>query len=260
MAELLELMARLRDPEGGCPWDRAQGFETIAPYTIEEAYEVADAIARGHREDLREELGDLLFQVVFHARLAEEEGAFGFAEVVDAIVDKMTRRHPHVFAGASVPDAQGQARDWEAHKALERRWRGAPAGTLAGVARGLPALKRAEKLQRRAARVGFDWTDARAVIPKLREEIGELEAALDAGDPPARLREELGDLLFTCVNLARHIGADPDRALREASSRFEDRFTAMEAEAGREGLSLESFDAAALEALWSRAKDTSPES
>jgi len=215
---LIEVMARLRDPKGGCPWDLEQTFDTIAPYTIEEAYEVADAIARGDRGQLKEELGDLLLQVAYHARMAEEEQAFAFEDVARAIADKMIRRHPHVFGGATVADAEAQTASWEAQKAAERAARADSASALDGVPLGMPALTRAEKLTKRAARVGFDWPHVDQVFDKMAEEIGELRREIAAGAPRARLEDELGDLLFCAANLARHLKIDPEHALRAANS------------------------------------------
>ena len=238
---LVAIMQRLRDPEHGCDWDVAQDFGTIAPYTIEEAYEVADAIARGDMADLKDELGDLLFQVVFHSRMAEEAGLFALPDVVASISDKMERRHPHVFGDS----AGGHEQHWERLKAVEREAKG-EAGALDGVAAGLPALLRAEKLQKRAARTGFDWPDSSGARAKIDEEIAEIEAAT-----PAERAEEVGDLLFAVVNWARHLGVDPEAALRLANAKFERRFKAMEAEAGAAfaGLALE-----AKEELWLSAK------
>jgi ATP diphosphatase len=239
---LVAIMARLRDPVHGCEWDRAQSFATIAPYTIEEAYEVADAIARNDVADLKDELGDLLLQVVFHSRIAEEAGQFALPDVVDAISEKMERRHPHIFGnGAATPG-------WEAIKAAERTARSSDgsAGALAGVALGLPALSRAEKLQKRAARVGFDWPDPSGPRAKIDEELLEIAEASDA-----KRAEEVGDLLFAVVNWARHLGVDAEAALRSANTKFERRFAAMEASAGASfpGMSLDE-----KEALWSAAK------
>ncbi|HEY3912363.1 MAG TPA: nucleoside triphosphate pyrophosphohydrolase [Stellaceae bacterium] len=256
---LLAIMARLRDPEGGCPWDREQNFATIAPYTIEEAYEVADAIARGDMAGLKDELGDLLFQVVFHARMAEEAGLFAFDEVAAAIADKMVRRHPHVFGDAEIASAAEQTRAWEEHKASERRARAAAAGTresvLDGVALALPALLRAAKIQARAARIGFDWAEARPVIAKLAEEIAELEAELDpdrdSGADPEKIEDEMGDILFAAANLARKLDLDPEAALRRATAKFERRFRAVEAIAAERGIGA---DLDALEALWQQVK------
>jgi ATP diphosphatase len=248
VARLVEIMRRLRDPATGCPWDIVQTFDTIAPYTIEEAYEVADAIARGDHGDLKDELGDLLLQVVYHARMAEEAGSFGFDDVVRAICDKMVRRHPHVFGDESRDKSpERQTADWERIKAAERAGRPDSASALDGVAAGLPALTRAVKLQNRAARVGFDWPDAGHVTAKIAEEASELAEAADNGDP-AHLREEYGDLMFVMANLARHLGIDPESALREANLKFSRRFRAVEsvlAEGGRtaSGSTLEEIDA-----------------
>ena len=261
--ELLGIMARLRDPERGCPWDVEQTFATIAPYTIGEAYEVADAIDRGDMADLRDELGDLLLQVVFHARMAEEQGAFGFDGVVAAIVDKMVRRHPHVFAGAErEADGTAQLREWEALKRGEREAAGkGDDSALAGIARGLPEWQRAIKLQKRAATVGFDWPGPEPVIAKLHEEIEEARAefaavAADPGDAAAqdRLEDEIGDLLFVCANLARHARVDPGTALRRANAKFERRFRAMETLAAEDGVQLKDLSLDAQEAYWVRAK------
>jgi ATP diphosphatase len=251
---LLAIMARLRDPARGCPWDLQQDFASIAPYTIEEAYEVADAIARGDMDDLRDELGDLLLQVVYHARLAEEAGAFGFADVARGIADKMVRRHPHVF-GAEGRDktAADQTRDWEAIKAAERAARPAAASALDGVALGLPALTRAVKLQDRAARVGFDWPDAGAVLDKIAEETAELVEAASAGDA-ARVAEEYGDLMFVMANLARHLRLDPEAALRAANAKFGRRFGEVEAALRRDGRTPDQSDLAEMDALWNAAK------
>ena len=266
MGALLALMARLRDPERGCPWDRAQTFATIAPYTIEEAYEVADAIEHGDREHLREELGDLLFQVVFHARMAEEHGWFDFSEIANGIREKLVRRHPHLFAGATLAP-QDLMRVWEEQKAQERaaaqaRSSATGAGTvLAGVPRALPALTRAAKLGRRAARVGFDWPDARAVRAKVLEEIHEVDDALASTTGPAErapgsqeLSGELGDLLFTVVNWSRHLHIDAEAALRAANDKFERRFAHMESLARARGLGLARLSAAEWDALWNEAK------
>jgi len=241
VGRIVAIMARLRDPQRGCEWDSVQTFATIAPYTIEEAYEVADAIARGDMADLKDEMGDLLLQVVFHSRIAEEAGLFDLRDVVDAISDKMERRHPHIFGDAEI----GGHHLWEQVKAAERREKAGQSGALAGVALGLPALARAEKLQKRAARVGFDWPDATGPRAKIDEELAEVEAASDA----ERL-EEVGDLLFSVVNWARHLGVDPEAALRAANAKFEHRFAVMETED-------ESFAERSLaeqEAAWVRAK------
>jgi ATP diphosphatase len=250
IARLVAIMARLRDPERGCPWDLEQDFDSIAPYTIEEAYEVADAIARRDMGELEGELGDLLLQVVYHARMAEEAGAFGFADVVRGIADKMVRRHPHVFGTESrEKSAEEQTADWERIKAGER----AAKGALAGVAAGLPALTRAVKLQNRAARVGFDWPDAGAVLDKIAEETAELVEARDAGDS-GRLAEEYGDLMFVMANLARHLGLDPEAALRAANAKFTRRFAAVEAALAAEGRTPAQSTLPEMDALWDRAK------
>jgi ATP diphosphatase len=252
VARLIAIMARLRDPERGCPWDLEQDFDSIAPYTIEEAYEVADAIARRDMGELEGELGDLLLQVVYHARMAEEAGAFGFDDVVRGIADKMVRRHPHVFGGASRDkSAEEQTADWERIKAGERAARAE--GALAGVAAGLPALTRAVKLQNRAARVGFDWPDAGAVLDKIAEEAAELVEARDAGDE-ARLAEEYGDLMFVMANLARHLELDPEAALRAANAKFTRRFQAIEAALAAEGRTAAQSMLAEMDALWDGAK------
>ncbi|MEG3175187.1 nucleoside triphosphate pyrophosphohydrolase [Sphingomonas sp. RB3P16] len=241
IARLVAIMARLRDPETGCEWDVAQDFASIAPYTLEEAYEVADAIARDDMADLKDELGDLLLQVVFHSRIAEEAGHFALPDVVAAISDKMERRHPHIFGDA----VNGGHQRWEQIKAEERAAKGA-GGALDGVAVGLPALLRAEKLQKRAARTGFDWPDAAGARAKISEEIAEVEAAATQDER----EDEIGDLLFSVVNWARKLGVDPEAALRRGNGKFESRFKAMEqADAGFDALSLE-----AKEALWQRVK------
>jgi len=253
---LLAIMARLRDPKRGCPWDREQTFATIAPYTIEEAYEVADAIARGDMADLKDELGDLLFQVVFHARMAEDDGHFAFADVAAVISDKMVRRHPHVFGEVEIRDAAQQTEAWEAHKAEEReaKRRDAGGGALAGVPLALPALLRAEKLGKRAARVGFDWPEAGAVLEKVREEVGEISAAMKDGESAERIGAEIGDLLFAAAQLARHFKLDPETALREANARFERRFGYVEKKLAERGRAPADADLDELEALWGEAK------
>lgn len=245
--ELIQVMARLRDPQQGCPWDREQTFATIAPYTLEEAYEVADAIARDDMAELRDELGDLLFQVVFHAQMAREAGQFDFNDVVRAIVDKMVRRHPHVFADVQVADAAEQTARWEAQKAAERAARAQQEShsVLDGVAVALPALVRAEKMQKRAARAGFDWPDIQGPLAKVREEIDEVAAELQAGAAQDKVAAEIGDLLFAVVNLARHAKVDAEAALREATLKFERRFRAVEAGLGKplHEATLEEMDA-----------------
>ncbi len=242
VARLLAIMARLRDPVSGCEWDSIQTFATIAPYTIEEAYEVADAIARGDLADLKDELGDLLLQVVFHARMAEEQGSFDFQDVATAISDKMERRHPHLFGQA----AEGGHHLWEQIKAEERAAK-ADDGALAGIALALPALKRAEKIQKRAARVGFDWPDADGPRAKIDEELAEIAQAESDEDRAA----EIGDLLFSAVNYARHLGVDPEAALRDANARFERRFRKMEEIIDKP---MKDMDLDQLESLWQTAK------
>ena len=257
---LRAIMAQLRDPERGCPWDVKQDFASVAPYTIEEAYEVADAIDRGDRADLCEELGDLLLQVVFHARMAEEEGSFSFDDVAAGICDKMVRRHPHVFADAKVRDAAEQTRLWEAHKRAEKEASGAAPDTsaLAGVAAGLPEWMRALKLQKRAASVGFEWPVIAPVLDKLHEEVEEVRAEWMAGSDPARMLDEVGDVLFVAVNIARHARVDPSAALRHANAKFERRFRAMEHAAGERGTTLSALDLAAQSQLWLDAKMDEP--
>jgi MazG family protein len=255
LARLLEIMARLRDPQGGCPWDREQNFSTIAPYTIEEAYEVADAIARRDPDALKDELGDLLFQVVFHARMAEEAGMFAFDDVALAIADKMERRHPHVFGAAEVASVAAQNEAGEAHKAAERRDRalakGAPGSVLDGVAHALPALLRADKIQKRAARIGFDWPDARPVFDKLKEEVAELETEFQKPAERRALEDEMGDILFAAANLARKLDIDPEAALRHATAKFERRFRRLETLAAEHAVGS---DLDSLEALWQQVK------
>jgi ATP diphosphatase len=263
ISRLLDIMAMLRTPGSGCPWDLEQNFATIAPYTIEEAYEVADAIARGDLADLKDELGDLLLQVVFHARMAEEQNAFSFDDVVEAINAKMIRRHPHVFAdkdGRLTPaDVKGA---WDRVKAEEKAERAASGpreetahkSLLSGVKAGQPALARAMELQRKASTVGFDWNDPSAVLHKIREEADEIEAALDHGDAD-QLAEETGDLLFALVNLARHVGADPEQALRGTNAKFERRFGYIERALAAQGRSLDGASLAEMDALWNEAKE-----
>ena len=252
LRRLLDIMVALRDPAGGCPWDQQQDFASIAPYTIEEAYEVADAIARRDFDALPDELGDLLLQVVYHARMAEEAGHFGFADVARAIADKMIRRHPHVFGDAAARDAGAQTAAWEALKSAERAAR-RETGALAGVPTALPALVRAAKLTARAARVGFDWPDAAAVLEKLDEEVAELRAELDQADP-ARLTDEVGDLLFVLANLARKLKLDPEACLRHANRKFVHRFQAMERQAESEGSTLSDLSLEEMEAIWQLVK------
>ncbi len=260
LRRLLNIMAALRDPDHGCPWDKQQSFDTIAPYTIEEAYEVADAIARRDLASLPDELGDLLFQVVYHARMAEEAGLFGFADVARTIADKMVRRHPHVFPrvkpqgrlDAAMRDAAMQTAAWEEQKSAERATRD-ETGTLAGVPAGLPALSRAAKLTARAARVGFDWPDAEAVLAKLDEEVAELRAELPAAAPD-RLADELGDLLFVLANLARKLDLDPETCLRQANLKFCNRFNKMEQISEIIGKTLAEMSLEDMEKLWQKVK------
>ena len=253
---LLAIMAALRDPARGCPWDREQTWATIAPHTLEEAYELADAIGRGDVAHVRDELGDLLFQVVFQARIAEEQGLFDFDAVVAAISDKLERRHPHVFGTAMVGSAAEQTRAWEEHKAAERRAAGGSAATLDGIALGLPALTRAAKLGRRAAGVGFDWSKATDVLAKVDEECTELRGALDEGRASA-VEEELGDLLFSLAQFARHAGVDPETALRAANAKFERRFRRMESWLAEQGRLPGDATPDELESLWVKAKQES---
>jgi nucleoside triphosphate diphosphatase len=270
IARLIEIMAALRTPGSGCPWDLEQSFATIAPYTIEEAYEVADAVARGNLHDLKDELGDLLLQVVFHARMAEEDGAFDFAGVVEAITTKLVRRHPHVFGDAKDLSPQAVKGLWEEIKAAEKAERGTargedgaasqPSATLAGVPVALPALTRALKLQAKAGRVGFDWNDPRAVLAKIREEADEIEAEIAGPDGSgaesrhAAVQEEVGDLLFAVVNLARHLDVDPETALRGTNDKFTRRFAAIEAALEARGKAPQDSTLAEMDALWNDAK------
>ena len=255
---LIAVMARLRDPDGGCPWDLEQDFSTIAPHTIEEAYEVADAIQRGDMAELRDEVGDLLFQVVYYAQMARERGEFDFEAVAGGIADKMIRRHPHVFGDVTVETSREMTERWEAQKAEERARKaaadGRPASVLDGVIAGLPALSRALKLQRRAARVGFDWTRPKEILDKIEEEIGELRAEIDAGGTPDRIEDEIGDLAFALVNLARRLEVDPDSALRRTNGKFERRFRRIEVWLAEDGRGPKDTGLEELEALWQRAK------
>jgi len=258
MERLLAVMARLRNPDGGCPWDLEQNFATIVPYTIEEAYEVADAIERRDMAALKDELGDLLLQVVFHAQMAREAGSFDFEAVAAAIAEKMIRRHPHVFGDVSIKTADAQTAAWEDHKENERRAKasaeGRAASLLDGVAAGLPALMRAIKLQRRAARVGFDWPNAADVFVKIDEELAEIKSEIDNAGPPERIQDEIGDLLFAVVNLARHLEVDPEAALRHANGKFERRFRQVEDQLAAAGRNPADASLDELEALWQRAK------
>jgi MazG family protein len=253
--DLLRVMARLRDPDSGCPWDREQTFATIAPYTIEEAYEVADAIARDDLDGLKDELGDLLLQVVYHARMAEEDGRFAFADVVDAITAKMIRRHPHVFADTSLREGFEKSGAWERIKAEEKAARGSGAGSLLDdVPVALPALSRAVKLQSRAARVGFDWPSLAPVLEKAEEELDELKVAIGDKDDANKIREEFGDLLFVMANVARHLGVDPEAALRGANAKFVRRFAHIEARLRADGRSPEQSTLEEMDQLWDEAK------
>jgi ATP diphosphatase len=253
---LLAIMARLRDPVAGCPWDLEQDFPTIVPHTIEEAYEVADAIERGQMEELKSELGDLLFQVVFYAQMARERGLYGFDDIVRALNDKMVRRHPHVFADGAIDSAGAQTVAWEEQKAGERAAaaKGAAPSQLDGVPLGLPALTRAAKLQKRAARIGFDWPEAAQVLDKIVEEAAEIKAELDQGGGKERLADEVGDLLFAVTNLARHLDLDPEQTLRGANAKFERRFRRLEALLARQHGPGAKPGLDALEALWQQVK------
>jgi len=255
ISRLIEIMAALRTPGTGCPWDLEQNFRTIAPYTLEEAYEVADAIARNDLAGLKDELGDLLLQVVFHARMAEEQGVFNFADVVETLTTKLIRRHPHVFADADGKTAKAVEGLWERIKAEEKAEAGkaAQSGALGGVPLALPALTRALKLQNKAGRVGFDWNDPRSVLAKIREEADEIEAELDRGQK-AKQAAEVGDLLFAVVNLARHLQSDPESLLRETNIKFERRFAAIERALAERGKTPRDATLAEMDALWDAAK------
>jgi MazG family protein len=252
MTELLELMARLRDPDNGCPWDREQTYATIVPHTIEEAYEVADAIARADWTEFQSELGDLLFQVVFYAQIAREEGRFDFADVARGIVEKMTRRHPHVFGDARYANAAEQTAAWEQLKADEKTER--PASVLAGVPLALPALTRAVKLQKKASKVGFDWGAVEPILAKIQEEIAEIRHEIAVQASAERLADELGDVLFAVANLARHLQLDPEAALRGTNAKFERRFRRIEAWLAETGRVPSESTLAEMDALWDRAK------
>jgi len=256
MDRLVEIMATLRNPNGGCPWDVEQTFATIAPHTIEEAYEVADAIEQNDMDSLKDELGDLLFQSVFHAQMAKELNEFSFDDVVNGVIDKMIRRHPHVFGDQSIKTADEQTVSWEDIKATERATKSGAAdeSALAGLTNGLPALIRAEKLQKRAARVGFDWPEVASVFDKLREETSELQVEIDTDGGEARLTDELGDLLFVCVNLARKLNIDAETALRGANSKFETRFRHMELALKGTGRGLKGMELDAMEEAWQGTK------
>jgi len=256
MDRLVEIMATLRNPNGGCPWDVEQTFATIAPHTIEEAYEVADAIEQNDMDSLKDELGDLLFQSVFHAQMAKELNEFSFDDVVNGVIDKMIRRHPHVFGDQSIKTADEQTASWEDIKATERATKSGAAdeSALAGLTNGLPALIRAEKLQKRAARVGFDWPEVAPVFDKLCEEMAELQVEIDTDGGEARLTDELGDLLFVCVNLARKLNIDAETALRGANSKFETRFRHMELALKGTGRGLKGMELDAMEEAWQGTK------
>lgn len=258
MDDLLEIMAKLRNPDGGCPWDVEQTFETIAPYTIEEAYEVDEAIRDGDMGSLKDELGDLLFQTVFHAQMAREEGHFAFGDVVQNVSEKMVRRHPHVFGNASIEDADAQVSAWETQKAMEREAKAKALGqqpsVLDGLTVGLPALLRAIKLQNRAARVGFDWPQTEQVLDKMQEETAELLEEYRDGTDKARLTEEFGDLLFVMANLARHMKIEPEEALRGANAKFERRFRRVESLLAENGKKPEDSTLTEMDALWDQAK------
>ena len=255
---LVAIMRALRSPESGCPWDVEQTFETVAPYTIEEAYEVADAIERQDMQDLKEELGDLLFQVVFHSQMADEAGHFNVEDVAEAISDKMLRRHPHVFDTPDDRSSDAQTVAWEEMKAEERASKSKdrqPASALEGIASALPALLRAEKLQKRAARVGFDWTETAPIFDKLDEEIDEVKEAIETGDENS-IADEIGDLLFVCANLARRLNINPETALRHANAKFERRFRGMEEAAAKQGNDFASLNLDQQEVLWQLVKST----
>ncbi len=257
MQKLIEIMERLRDPVSGCPWDREQTFASIACHTIEEAYEVADAIQRNAMDDLRDELGDLLFQVVFYTQMAREQSMFDFSDVVESICSKMLRRHPHVFADEKIDTVYQQSQAWERHKADERNRKrdiGEPVGQLDGVTLALPALVRSTKLQKRAAEAGFDWPDIAGPLEKIEEELDEVKAEISPAGGSDRLEAEIGDLLFSCVNLARHAKVDAETALRRANQTFETRYRAMEAMLRKSGQRMEDLELDELEALWQRAK------
>lgn len=268
LEDLLEIMEKLRDPENGCPWDIEQTFSTVAPYTIEEAYEVDEAIRENDMPALQDELGDLLFQTVFHAQMAKEAGLFDFDTVVQGVSEKMVRRHPHVFGEAVINSAEDQTVSWERLKAEERanaaRKSERPHSALDGVTPGLPALLRAMKLQNRAARVGFDWPETEQVIDKIQEECAELRHEVEGGADPARIKEEFGDLLFVISNLARHFNLDPEECLRDANSKFERRFKSVEAKLAALGKSPEQSNLEEMDALWDTVKldekDISPSS
>ena len=260
LEDLLSIMAKLRDPKDGCPWDKKQTFKSILPYTLEEAYEVADAIDRGDMEELESELGDLLFQVVFYAQIAKEEDAFDFSDIVRGICKKMLRRHPHVFADDQIDSAEEQTRAWEQHKEAERRQKSASSantGILADVPITLPGLTRAAKLQKRAASVGFDWPDLTGVMDKIREELDEVQELIDSGADHAAFEDEIGDLLFATVNLARFAKVNPESAIRSTNSKFVGRFGFVEQQLQRQGVNLDDASLDEMDLLWEQAKSKS---
>lgn len=259
MQQLLDIMRALRDPDSGCPWDLQQNFQSLIPYTIEEAYEVADAIERNDLDDIKSELGDLLFQVVFYSQLADEQQGFNFNDVAQAISDKLTRRHPHVFANVKITDAKEQTKEWEKLKQQERKAKAGNNATelshLDDVSRTLPSLMRAEKLQKRAAREGFDWVDVKGVMAKVYEELDEVQQELDAEvQEQTKLEDEIGDLFFSCINLSRHAGVDAEQSLRKANLKFERRFRELEKKANTKGLKMNEMKAEELENLWQEVK------
>lgn len=255
MQDLLQIMARLRDPDSGCPWDLQQTYASIVPHTLEEAYEVADAIEREHWDDLKEELGDLLLQVVFYARLAEEDQRFDFQEIVDVLKAKLIRRHPHVFGDQVATDGDAVAQTWERIKQQEKQGKpSAPVSVMDEVPMNFPALQRAQKIQKKAARLGFDWTELEPVFDKIDEEIQEIKAELTPEPDAQRVEQEVGDLLFAAVNLARHLGVDSETALRGANQRFADRFRHMESSVEQQGRNMNDYSLEALESLWVDAK------
>ena len=257
--ELIEIMRALRDLKSGCPWDLEQDFQSLIPYTLEEAYEVADAIERNNLDDIKNELGDLLFQIIFYSQLAEEQQAFDFDDVAKAISEKLTRRHPHVFADAKVKDAEAQTKEWEKIKQQERKMKAAESSAslsyLDDVSRTLPSLMRAEKLQKRAAKEGFDWPNIKGAIAKVEEELNEVQQELDADvQEQNNLEDEIGDLFFSCINLSRHAGVDAEQSIRKANLKFERRFRTVEKKASRKGLQLNEMTANELEKLWQEVK------
>lgn len=260
LEDLRSIMVRLRDPEQGCPWDKEQTLETLVPYTLEEAYEVADAIRKEDDQELCDELGDLLFQIIFYTQITSEKNKFSFDDIVDAIAEKLVRRHPHVFANEQIKSAEEQTLAWEEHKEKERQKKamdkGRKVSILEGISLALPALVRAQKLQKRASRVGFDWEDIRPVIDKVEEELSEFKAETSgvSGQDTKRIKEEMGDLLFSCVNLARHAGIDAESALREANLKFEGRFHAIEESLERQGKSVDKASLEEMDNLWNEAK------